>query len=238
MIQTEGITDWRPLARRNLLGELNGDAGLKDNSFRNWQLPAAWQTNTFADDGFLYLWNISHTDPLKTWLSDEPTRVRFPYNIIDDETRSEFETKYGGADSIPIFSDPRITPTFHGVGAGVFATDPASGEVLPIGKKFSAWLDRNPQRKWGMMMNYHPGAKIGDAGVGCLKSTGTGSSVRSRAKVSAIFILSQTTEKGHRFCTDSAGIVRRIRAAVIGRQRRQVSRGIRTGISMPIPLPM
>ena len=59
----------------------------------------------------------------------------------------------------------RITPTFHGVGAGVFATDPTSGEVLPLGQKFAKWLDEHPQRNWGMMMNYHPGAKIGDAGI-------------------------------------------------------------------------
>ena len=164
-IQIDGMNGWRPLARRNLLGELNVDSAGSAYPFENWQMPDVWQTNTFADTGFLYLWNITHTEPLKTWLSDEPNRVRFPYNIIDQETRTEFETKYGGADEVPIFSDPRITPTFYGVGAGVFATDPESGEVLPIGKKFSEWLDKNPRRKWGMMMNYHPGAKIGDAGV-------------------------------------------------------------------------
>ena len=166
-IQSERMPDWRPLARRNVLGEidLSKPTDLKSDAVANWNMPETWRTKTFADRGFLYLWNVSHTDPLKTWLSDDPNRVLYPYNIIDSDTRTEFEAKYGGAIDVPIFSDPRVTPTFHGVGAGVFATDPTTGEVLPLGHKFSKWLDENPQRNWGMMMNYHPGVKIGDAGV-------------------------------------------------------------------------
>ncbi len=166
-IQSEGTRDWRPLARRNLLGEIDlaKSKNLTADAITNWDLPETWRTRTFAERGFLYLWNCAHTDALKTWLSDDPNRVRHPYNIIDEETRTEFEAKYAGAAEIPIFSDPRITPTFQGVGAGVFATDPTSGEVLPLGQKFSKWLDDNPRRNWAMMMNYHPGAKIGDTGV-------------------------------------------------------------------------
>jgi hypothetical protein len=131
----------------------------------NFDFPKDWRTRTFRDKDFLYLWNVSHTKPLDTWLSDKPDRVRFPYNIIDKETREEFDAKYGGRDDVPIFSDPRITPTFHGVGAGVFFTDPKTGEVNETGQRFAAWLEKNPDRAWAMMMNYHPGKPIGDKGV-------------------------------------------------------------------------
>lgn len=131
----------------------------------DFALPKEWRLRTFRDKGFLYLWNVSHTDAASTWLGDKPDRVKFPYNINDKETRDEFEKKYGGKDEVPIFSDPRIVPTFHGVGAGVFATDPKTGEVNPAGQKFAAWLDANPDRAWAMMMNYHPGVPVGEKGI-------------------------------------------------------------------------
>src|SRR5688572_15652060 len=87
----------------------------------SFTLPADWKLRTFRDKSFLYLWNVGHTPPLDTWLSDKPDKVKFPYNIADKNVRDEFEKKYGGKDQVPIFSDPRIVPTFHGVGPGVFA---------------------------------------------------------------------------------------------------------------------
>ncbi len=141
--------DIEPLAKRT--GQFN--------------MPEPWRLKTFRDSGFQYLWNVSHTKATETWLSDKPDRVKFPYNIIDKETQAEFEAKYGGKDDVPIYSDPRIVPTFHGVGAGIFATDPKTGEVNETGKKFAQWLDAHPQQNWAMMMNYHGGAPIGDAGV-------------------------------------------------------------------------
>jgi hypothetical protein len=131
----------------------------------SYELPQAWKLPTFRDRGFLYLWNVGHTSPLDTWLSEKPDRVRFPYNVADAQVRQEFEKKYGGRDDVPIFSDPRIVPTFHGVGAGVFATDAKTGELSPLGQRFAKWLDANPNRAWAMMMNYHNGAPIGPAGV-------------------------------------------------------------------------
>lgn len=128
-------------------------------------LPDVWQLKTFRDRGFLYLWNVSHTDPLETWLSDRPDRVPVPYNIADKSVRTAFEAKFAGRTDVPIFSDPRLVPTFHGVGAGVFATDPSTGEVKELGKRFAAWLDSHPDRAWAMMMNYHPGAPIADRGI-------------------------------------------------------------------------
>src|SRR5262249_46747224 len=124
----------------------------------------AWKLKTFRDKGFLYLWNVN-PEPPANWLSDDLNRVRFPYNVADDETRKEFEKKFGGKDDVPIFSDQRTVPTFHGHGAGIFATHPASGEGLQPGKKFARWLDEHPDRCWGMMMNYHPGRPIGEKGI-------------------------------------------------------------------------
>jgi len=131
----------------------------------SFELANSWKLKTFRNRGFLYLWNVSHTDPAKTWLSDKKKRVDVPYNIIDKKTRDEFEATFGGRRDIPIFSDRRIVPTFHGVGAGIFSTDPKTGEVNAAGKLFARWLDRHPQRPWAMLMNYHPGRPIGAKGV-------------------------------------------------------------------------
>ncbi|MEX2026552.1 MAG: hypothetical protein WEH44_04615, partial [Pirellulaceae bacterium] len=95
----------------------------------------------------------------------KPDRVKFPYSVADQGVRQEFEKKFSGAGDVPIFSDPRIVPTFHGAGPGIFATDEKTGEVLPPGQKFAAWLDAHPDRPWGMMMNYHPDVPIGDKGI-------------------------------------------------------------------------
>jgi hypothetical protein len=129
-----------------------------------WELPDEWRLDTFRDRGFLYLWNVSHTNPVETWLGESPDRVRFPYNLIDADVRKAFEAAYGGRDDVPIYSDPRIVPTFHGVGGAIFATDPRSGEVLELGRRFAQWLDTHPDRAWATMMNYHPGAAIGPKG--------------------------------------------------------------------------
>lgn len=131
----------------------------------SYELPAAWKLRTFRDKGFAYLWNVSHTNAVETWLSDKPDRVKFPYNIADASVRENFEKKYGGKDDVPIFSDPRVVPTFHGAGAGVFATDAKTGELLEVGQRFAKWLDSHPNRAWGMMMNYHPGVPIADKGI-------------------------------------------------------------------------
>ncbi|HQU42197.1 MAG TPA: hypothetical protein PK867_05270, partial [Pirellulales bacterium] len=115
--------------------------------------------------GFLYLWNVNQAMAPETWLSDKPDRVKFPYNVADAGVRAEFEKKYAGRDDVPIFSDPRIVPTFHGVGPGIFAVDPKSGEVHEAGKRFARWLDANPDRSFAMMMNYHNGLPIGEKGI-------------------------------------------------------------------------
>jgi hypothetical protein len=129
-----------------------------------FDLPAAWRLRSLAGRDFHYLWNVSHTNASDTWLGDAPGRVKFPYNIADKETLAEFEKVYGGKDDVPIFSDPRIAPAWHGAGPGIFKTDPKTGELTPAGERFARWLDANPDRRWGMMMNYHPDNPIGPKG--------------------------------------------------------------------------
>ena len=158
--------DLLPLARNTPASPLSlGERG-------GVRVPAAWKLHTFRDKGFLYLWNVSHTNAAETWLTNKPDRVPVPYNINDKETREEFEKKFAGRTDVPIFGDPRIVPTFHGVGPGIFATDPRvpragepSGELTDAGQRFAKWLDAHPDRAWAMMMNYHPGAPVGEKGL-------------------------------------------------------------------------
>ena len=130
-----------------------------------FDLPEVWKLHTFRDQGFLYLWNIVAGTAPETWLSDKPDRVGVPYQIGDERVRKEFEQKFAGKDDPPIFSDPRLVPTFHGVGPAIFATDPQSGELLEPGKRFARWLDAHPGRPWAMMMNYANGTKISQQGI-------------------------------------------------------------------------
>jgi hypothetical protein len=147
--------DLEPLARHRPSGDFTKD----------FTLPESWRMKTFKDRGFLYLWNISATEGLKSWLGDKPNRVKFPYTIGDEKVRQEFEKKYGGRDDVPIFGDPRIVPTFHGVGPAVFTVDPKTKELTAAGQAFARWLDANPQRQWAGMMNYAANTPIGDKGV-------------------------------------------------------------------------
>ncbi len=146
--------------RTGIPAELEPLARTRPGSFA---LPAEWKLRTFQDRGFFYLWNTSTGKPWN-WLSEDPKRVLYPYNVADEEVRKEFEQKYGGKKEVPIFSDPRVAPAFHGVGPGVFATDPKTGEVNEGGRRFARWLDEHPQRMWGMMSNYHGGNPIGPKG--------------------------------------------------------------------------
>ncbi len=127
-------------------------------------LPDLWKLRTFRDKGFLYLWNVQPGKPYN-WLSDDPRRVLYPYLVNDNDARQEFETKYGGRKDVPIFSDPRIVPTFHGAGPAIFATDPKTGELLDAGRRFARWLDDHPGRPWAMMMNYASPRPLGAKGV-------------------------------------------------------------------------
>jgi len=130
-----------------------------------WELPPQWRLRTFRDKGFLYLWNTSSDKPAETWLGERPDRVKFPYHVGDDETRKQFEKKYGGRDDVPIFSDPRIVPAFHGFGGSIFAADAKTGELGEAGRRFARWLDEHPERPWAMMMNYHGGTAVGGKGI-------------------------------------------------------------------------
>lgn len=128
-----------------------------------FDVPASWKLHTFQDKGFLYLWNVKTDSP--AWMKDDPQRVLYPFNVADADVIKEFETKYGGKKDVPIFSDPRIVPTFHGAGPIIFAADEKTGELSEAGKRFARWLDEHPQQMWATMMNYAGPKKIGDKGI-------------------------------------------------------------------------
>jgi hypothetical protein len=153
-----GFDGEKPLTRRVLVPEGNMQANLL-------QVPDTWQSKTFANKGFLYLWNTSATGLGSDWLGDDPQRILYPNNLRDADANEEFRKKYGGQANVPIYSDPRIVPTFHGVGPGIFATEGPNGPVKPPGQQFARWLDQHPDRMWAMMMNYHPGEVIGEEGI-------------------------------------------------------------------------
>ena len=154
-------TEYRPLIKERprhpsaeiLNGYVKGiDPKLEPLARRtgDFTLPAAWKPRTFRDKGFLYLWNMNQAK----WAGDDPKRVPFPYHIGDQNVREEFEKKYAGAKDVPIFSDPRIVPTFHGVGPNIFATDAKDPKQKQGASDFARWLDAHPDRPWAMMMNY------------------------------------------------------------------------------------
>ncbi|MBI3858084.1 MAG: hypothetical protein HY293_20580 [Planctomycetes bacterium] len=122
----------------------------------DFQAPASWKPATFRDKGFLYLWNMSH---LK-WAEEDPKRVLFPYHIGDKDVQAAFEKKYGGAEEVPIFSDPRIVPTFHNVGPAILAVDAKDAGKKKSAEAFVRWLDAHPDRAWAQMMNYHGGEPV------------------------------------------------------------------------------
>src|ERR1041384_4415781 len=111
----------------------------------NFKTPDSWTPRTFRDKGFLYLWNMG----APKWAGNDPKRVPVPYHIGDKDVREAFEKKYAGSADVPIFGDPRIVPTFHG-----------SGPKIMEDASFLKWLDANPDRAWGMMMNYAQDAPI------------------------------------------------------------------------------
>lgn len=127
-------------------------------------LPEPWRRRTFRSHDFLYLWNVSETGETADWLGDDPQRVLYPWNVRDPEAIAEFKQRYGGQKEVPLFADPRIVPTFHGVGAGIFRAG-SDGKVHEPGLQFARWLEQNPQRLFGMMMNYHPGAPVSEEGI-------------------------------------------------------------------------
>ncbi|MCY3023973.1 MAG: hypothetical protein NTW87_33760 [Planctomycetota bacterium] len=130
----------KPLARR--VGE--------------FALPESWKPRTFRDKGFLYLWNM---DQVK-WAASDPKRVPHPYHLRDKDVLEAFEKKYAAAAQVPIFSDPRIVPTFHGAGPKILATDAKDAKQKQAAEDFVRWLDANADRPWAMMMNYAPNEPV------------------------------------------------------------------------------
>jgi len=107
----------------------------------SFRTPAAWKPATFRDKGFLYLWNVG-----KAWedelASVDPKRMLVPFHT-EAAQLAAFKKEFGGRADVPIFSDPRIVPAFHGGGPNVL-DNPA----------VVAWLDANPTRPFANMGNY------------------------------------------------------------------------------------
>lgn len=144
-------------------GEAGAAAPLVRNPLKAGAMPDAWKLHTFRDKGFVYLWNTDLLDAAKTWTSDDPKRVLFPYHLRDAESKKEFEEAYGGRKDVPIFSDPRIAPGGHSVGAKALDTNSKDAATADAAQKFVKWLDANPTRMWGSMMNYHPDQPLSPA---------------------------------------------------------------------------
>jgi len=105
--------------------------------------PAAWKIRTPGDKGFVYLWNMRGQWE-QDLVSQDPRRMLMPYSI-DPASLTNFRAAFGGKTDVPIFSDPRIAPAFHNAGPEILSNT-----------AFVAWLDANPDRMWGNMMNYFP----------------------------------------------------------------------------------
>ena len=123
-----------------------------------FQAPAAWAPKTFKDRGFLYLWN---TNEFQQWGDGDPARMKFPFHIRDEETKKAFLAKYAGKDDVPIFSDPRIVPTYHGSGPWVLDVTTKNQKTADA-EAFKKWLDANPNRLWAGMLNYAPDEPISE----------------------------------------------------------------------------
>ena len=94
------------------------------------------------------------------WAGDSPRRVLHPYNVADPDVLAAFEAKYAGARDVPIFSDPRIVPTFHGSGPTILATDAADPKQAQDAAAFVRWLETHPDRPWAQLLNYAPDASV------------------------------------------------------------------------------
>lgn len=120
------------------------------------EVSASWAPRTFRGRGFLYLWNM---DQVK-WAGDDPKRVPHPYHLRDPDALAAFEKAYAGSADVPIFSDPRVVPTFHGAGPGVLATDDPDPARKAAAGSLVRWLDAHPDRPWALMMNYAPDTPV------------------------------------------------------------------------------
>ena len=140
-------------------------AGMEPLARRNTpvQIPPTWSPRTFNDKGFIYLWNIP-SDTVKLWAGDDPNAVKVPYNIADAAARAAFEKKYAGKTDVPIFSDPRVVPTFQGVSPIMLATDATDPAKKETAQRFVQWLDANPNRLWAGLINYAPDTPATAAG--------------------------------------------------------------------------
>ena len=124
-----------------------------------------WKVRTFQDQGFLFLWNVNQFD----WLTDRSDRILYPHRLsmeeADRDVLVEFKKKYAAKTNVPIFSDPRIVPVFHGAGPRVLDDAPAGQPGGETAHGFTRWLENHPRRAWATMMNYLPATAISPPAV-------------------------------------------------------------------------
>jgi len=143
-----------------------------------FEAPAAWVPKTFKP-GFVYLWNVSPTETVtaeeknekgrgkkaaKTlpagWMRGDPNGVLYPHNL-PPHALAKFRAKYSGQKDVPIFADPRIVPVFLGVGPWILGVEKLDPEVPAC---FMKWLDADPNRLFGGLLNYQPNKPLSAAG--------------------------------------------------------------------------
>jgi len=135
------------LAAWQVMDEFRGGklAGLQPLAARQStaSAPAAWQLRSLNNKGFAYMWNVG-----PQWLDElkktEGPKMLYPFQV-EPEWKELFLKKYAGQKDVPIFSDPRIVPTLH---------IPYFPEALTNEAPLTKWLEANPERQWGMLLNY------------------------------------------------------------------------------------
>ncbi|MGD0093357.1 MAG: hypothetical protein ABSE73_25870, partial [Planctomycetota bacterium] len=84
------------------------------------------------------------------WIRGDPNAVLYPHNL-PPKALELFQKKYAGQKDVPIFSDPRIVPVFHGVGPHILGLE---GQAPEVADAFAKWLDASPNRLFGNLLNY------------------------------------------------------------------------------------
>jgi hypothetical protein len=141
----------------------------------SFAVPVSWRPCTFKHD-LVYLWNCQGTETtthkndgrnsvpetkVAAWLTGDPQGILYPHNMPPG-LKTKFIEKYAGKKDVPIFSDPRIAPAFHGVGpVGLGSAVKRAADAPPTveeraGEALASWLDADPNRLFGGMMNYWP----------------------------------------------------------------------------------
>jgi len=141
-----------------------------------YDAPKQWTPKTF-EPGFLYLWNVSASENAlleekdaagnvrkvskavpPSWMRGDPNGILYPHGVRPGMPAlySKFVETYAGKKDVPIFSDPRIVPVFHGVGPAILGVEGQNEVQATTASLFMKWLDAGPNRRFGALLNYQP----------------------------------------------------------------------------------